>query len=131
MGHDCGGGYGDGVHCIPGCYPDGQQCQQVGHDWNCAWPPSMLADAMRAQLQRDGGASNSHNEIVIDTRSIEAHLPEIVLAFFFESSRERAASARDAFNTAYGLRGEAAVPLVRVQLNAAGGAADPVFTLAS
>ena len=128
MGHDCGGGPGDGIYCIPGCYPNGQQCQQVGHDWNCAWPPSMLRDAMESQLAR-GRPSGTHNEIVIDTRSIVANLPGAILGFFFESSSGTAVEMRRAFLTAYGLSADQ-VPLVQVNLNARGqGDGDAVFTL--
>lgn len=127
MAHDCGGGPGDGIGCIPGCYPDGQQCQQVGHDWNCAWPPSMLREAMEAQLAR-GRPSGSHNEIVIDTRSIVANLPGAILGFFYEVSSSAAVEMRQAFLATYGLSADQ-VPLVQVNLNARGGDGDAVIRL--
>lgn len=37
---------------------------------------------MKAQQQR--GSNHAHNEAIIDPRSIEAHLPDSVLAFFYE-----------------------------------------------
>lgn len=128
MGHDCGGGYGNGVTCIPGCYPRGQQCQEVGHDWNCAWPPTRLADAMEAQLLR-GRPSASHNEIVIDTRSIERNMPSVVLAYFYLDDAGVARRERAAFHRAFA-DWSVNVPLIRINLGGRGGG-DPVFRLAS
>ena len=128
MAHTCGGGYGDGASCIPGCYPPWGQCPAVGRDWDCSWPPSMLEAAMRAQLAR-GDPSGTHNELVIDTRSIEAHTPEAVLAFFYLDEPERADAARDAFLREYSLPNWV-VPLVQVNLGAGGGGRDPVIRLA-
>jgi len=132
MGKTCGGGYGD-AHCIPGCSPPGQQCQDVRHSWSCSWPPSHLADCMRAQLQTSDGArpiaqAVRHNEIVIDTRSIEAHLPRVVSGFFFVQDASKARLARSNFIAAYGLE-PGQVPLVKMDFSAAGGEADPAFTL--
>ena len=76
----CGGGHGDST-CIPGCHLPSSQCQHVHRDWTCSWPPEMLKSAMRAQLAR-GNPSSTHNEIVIDTRSVEEDPPAAILAFF-------------------------------------------------
>ena len=43
---------GDGVSCIPGCYPKGQECEDVGHAWMCSFPPSQLKQALQAQQDR-------------------------------------------------------------------------------
>ena len=110
MAHTCGGGYGDGETCIPGCYPTNRQCARMHRDWTCSWPPSMLREALevcvqparlpalpspspsisaspspsrsQAQLRR-ANPSNTWNEIVIDTRSIEADTVGAISAFFF------------------------------------------------
>lgn len=41
---------GDGVHCIPGCLPVGQQCPELRRDWECSFPPSALRTALEHQL---------------------------------------------------------------------------------
>ena len=53
---------GDGEKCIPGCYPKGQQCQDVGHDWSCSYPPSRLKQALQAQ-QNNGNMARRNNEV--------------------------------------------------------------------
>ena len=131
MAHSCGGGYGDGVTCIPGCYPRGGQCHEVHRDWTCSWPPSMLRDALQAQLARSD-PSNTWNEMVIDTRSVEADYVGAVLGFFYlapsGAGRGPARSERAAFARAFGLSDDAA-PVVAVDLGARGGAASPAFRL--
>ena len=41
---------GNGHTCIPGCYPEGQDCKSVGHPYSCSYPPDQLRDALQAQL---------------------------------------------------------------------------------
>ena len=100
--------------CIPGCYPRGQQCQEVGHTWTCSYPPSMLKEALEAQLSRaDYVAKN--NEIVVDTRSITSSLPGSIEAFFlvpnsFGEERARVVDAWRAFRRIYGLVDESTIP---------------------
>lgn len=72
---------GDGVRCIPGCYPHGEQCAEMHRDWLCSWPPSQLRDALEAQRMRPGGL-NKNNEMVVDTRSVVNGLPASIEAFF-------------------------------------------------
>ena len=106
--------------CIPGCYPRGQQCQELGRDWDCSFDPSSLRGALQAQLDRCHGGNRpgvceSHNEVVVDTQSVVEHLPSSIKAFFFLKSPTKAQTARQSFLTAYGLR-PSQVPLVHVNL---------------
>jgi len=122
----CDGGVGDGTNCIPGCYSPGQQCQDTNTRWSCSWPPSRLADAMQAQLDMGGGEAIKHNEAVIDTRSIEANLPQVITAFFYMGADTKARTARSNFLRAYGLSSDQ-VPLVHIDLQA--GSNVPAITL--
>ena len=76
------------------------------------------------------GCGNNNNEIVLDPRSLEAHLPHALLAFFIRPEPTHAAgegevrAQRAAFLRAYGLPTSAA-PLVKCDLSQATG----VFTL--
>ena len=67
-----------------------------------------------------------HNEVVIDTRSIEAYLPEAILGFFHlgdaagenaQSQLEHVQSVRKRFLETYQL-GEERAPLLRLDLHA-------------
>ena len=59
-----------------------------------------------------------HNEVVIDTRSIEAGLPGVILAFFHLGDLDYVRGVRAAFLHAYGLAADRA-PLLRLDLGAA------------
>ena len=78
------------------------------------------------------GQGTSNNEIVLDTRSLVANLPKMVLAFFYRSKSSHESGEADvrryraAFLEAYGLSGRKA-PLVHLDLGLATG----VFSLAS
>jgi hypothetical protein len=96
---------GDGVNCIPGCYSVGRQCADMQRDWLCSYPPSQLSEALLAQTRREGGLSRN-NEIVVDTRSMVASLPDSVLAFFIVKGspayeRDKVLQAHDAFLREY------------------------------
>ena len=118
MARSCGGGYGDGVTCIPGCAPVGQQCLDAACGcWDCSFPPEHLRDALAAQL---AAGVQRHNEIIIDTRSVLTQLPDVVVAFYYPGAHRADAHktwARDAFAAQYGLAPER-VPLVRLDLDA-------------
>ena len=94
---------GDGFSCIPGCYPVGQQCPDLGRDWVCSYPPSQLNTAL--QRHRDRGALKN-NEIVVNTASVTAGLPGSIEAFFMirggpEDERDKVVNAHNAFLRAY------------------------------
>ena len=147
MARHCNGGYGDvgGTPCIPGCaaLPRDQCCEMRG-PFDCgltaSFPPRCTKGMMETQLRLAGGIANSHNEFVIDTRSIERALPDVVLAFFCIHCRDdeddkwtidengdnaqarlaKARRARDAFSRDY----SRVLPVIRVDFGA-----DPVFAL--
>lgn len=88
---------------------------------------------MRAQLYLGveaglGEIAKKHNEIVLDTRSIERNLPRIILGFFYRDDDGEARAARDAFIRMYKLSPKA-VPLVHLDLSAP--RAEDVFKLVS
>lgn len=103
LNHNCPTLGGDGRSCIPGCYPAGQQCQDVvdAQPWliyaGCSYPPERLADALRKQqapelaLSDDGAADN--NEVVVDLSSYLPHLPEAIEAFFITPTSQGARCA--------------------------------------
>ena len=114
---------GNGVTCIPGCYPKGQECPDIGHAWSCSFPPTQLKEALQAQQDRsDMRARNNEvcvcaarnalsrhsressayasavnadagltptfvctrvRQIVIDTSTLVAQMPEVILGFFY------------------------------------------------
>jgi hypothetical protein len=41
---------GDGSSCIPGCYPSGEQCHELGRLYSCSFPPTMLQQALEGQV---------------------------------------------------------------------------------
>ena len=113
MARSCGGGYGDGTSCIPGCAPVGSQCLQPECScWDCSFPPEHTADAIQAQIN---AGVQRHNEVVVDTRSIFGHLPAVVLAFFHLGNDGESRTHRQAFLAQYGL-GEDRAPLVFLDL---------------
>ena len=125
MGRHCDGGYGDGVECIPGCYPKGEECNDVGRMWMCSYAPSALKEALQFQESLGvypdliiRGQGENNNEVVLDTRSITENLPHVVLAFFYrpEDTHEAGEAVvrehRRNFLRAFGLSNEHA-PLVR------------------
>ena len=125
MARTCGGGPGDGSTCIPGCAPVGHlQCLSVDCNcWDCSFPPTHTREAMQAQLN---SGIQRHNELIIDTRTIEQYLPRVVLGFFyFRDEDDEAAGARRRFLRAYDLHSTDA-PLIRVDFGAGPG---EVFSL--
>ena len=72
---------GNGDSCIRDAAPNGQQCQQLGQDWSCSFPPTQLKAALEAQESRDDRLMRN-NEMVIDFESLSPHLPGVVEAFF-------------------------------------------------
>ena len=124
MARTCGGGPGDGHACIPGCAPVGHQCLVVDCScWDCSFPSTHTREALQAQLT---SGIQRHNELIIDTRTIEQYLPHVVMGFFFfRDEVEQAAAARRAFLRDYGLH-SADAPLVRVDFGAGPG---EVFSL--
>ena len=71
--------------CIPGCYPPGQSCIDVGHEYECSFPPEHLQDALQAQMVRQA-RDQTHNEMVVDLRSITPSLPDSIEAMFYLST---------------------------------------------
>ena len=96
---DCNGP-GDGKTCIPGCYPEGEQCPEVGHYWVCAVPPNHLADVMRTRMMYN---LKGHNEIVIDLNNLQ--MPEAILGWFYIPGGDRSplVQIRNAFVQQYSL----------------------------
>ena len=52
---------GGDAHCIPGCFPPGRQCPDIGQDWQCSYPPTQLKAALQAQQSR-ASYRNRNNE---------------------------------------------------------------------
>lgn len=76
----------------------------------------MLQQALEKQYASD--ATGTHNEVVLDSRSIESGLPGSVLAFFWVGGRrDETAALRDAFCAQFGLAA-ADVPLLRYDFGA-------------
>ena len=125
----CDGGrsYG-GPNCVPGCnvrmYP---KCN--AYTWDCSFPPGNLRAALETQLAKKavGNSGTGWNEVVIDTRSIEAHLPRIVTAFFHRGGVGQTRDVRARFLKYYGLDERTGPPLVGVNVGSAGN----VFYLSS
>ena len=84
----------------------------------------MLRQALEAQLARST-PSDTWNEIVIDTRSVEANPARAIIAFFYLTDSSQARRERQAFVNAFGLTLEPP-PLVHLNLGAGSGA--PAFT---
>ena len=149
MAKHCNGGYGDGDTCIPGCSPKSEMCARANanefcgqeNSWCtfCSFAPTDLAEALKFQEGMgvwpdliDRGQGGNNNEFVVDTRSIDEQLPQIVLAFFYrvepthDGGEEDVRNQRAAFLRAYHLS-ESAVPLVRLDVSQPAG----VFTLVS
>ena len=82
MGHRCDPQGGDGVTCIPGCYPQGEQCHEVMRSWSCSYPPERLKAALTAQQGRFSYRSRN-NEIVVTAESFSSSLPWSIQAFFY------------------------------------------------
>ena len=123
MSNTCGGGPG-GKDCVPGCHtPMFPGCS--ADYWKCTYPPTRLREGLESQLVR---RRDSHNEFVIDTRSIKANLPRVIRALFYIQDRARASNARLEFLREFELSEKKGPPLVRISLGAPTG---HVFTLAS
>jgi len=124
----------DDEPCTPGCLPSSQQCYSTAwwETWkspaaagaydDCSFPPSQLANALQARQQQPS-LHASHNEIVVDTASVLAALPQSIIAFFYQdtSSPEEIASAKAAhelFAATYWLSKEHALvpPLLLLDL---------------
>jgi len=124
MGKVCDPLGGDGISCIPGCYPPGQQCPEVHHAWSCSFPPTHLKEALQAQEDRIGFLSRN-NELVIDTSSIVSSLPHAIEGFFIAvgaggPERSTVQVAHRAFLAAYRLDEAHAPPLVLLDLDSGG-----------
>ena len=123
---------GDGVRCIPGCYPKGQWCPELHHAWSCSFPPTHLKEALQAQEGRIDFRMRN-NELVVDLSSVSANLPSAIEGFFYfpgsgAAERAKAAEARQAFLGMYGLTEADGPPLLLVDLSDGGG--DAPFSLA-
>ena len=103
----------------------------------CSFAPADLAEALAFEeflgvWPNVADVTHPNNEIVLDTRSVEANLPHSVLAFFYrvepttEAGEAQVRAHRLAFLEAFDLPPDAK-PLVRVDLSQPSG----VFTLAS
>lgn len=130
--------------CIPGCYPTGQQCPDLQaragcrnawcqRIWDCSFPPSHLAGALRAQLRvsHTPPRAGSHNEVVVDVASIVRNLPDSILGWYHtadadDGQRRLARDAHRAFMRAFNLTTEV-VPLVQLDFAVEGEA--PPFTV--
>ena len=123
---------GDGVTCIPGCYPPGQQCHEVGHDWTCSFPPERLKDALMHQQRRDS-YKNRNNEMIVDIQSIQSRLPDSILAFWrkpntYADAVQQVVDARANFLQRYGLTVDDGPPLLALDLKGGG---DAPFSLST
>ncbi|KAL1496682.1 hypothetical protein AB1Y20_014276 [Prymnesium parvum] len=116
---------GDGVHCIPGCYPLGQTCAEVGHEWSCSFPPTQLREALQAQLRRED-MKQRNNEIVVDLASVEAQLPRSIEGFFVGAEEAHVREVREQFMLDFGLSDADGPPLLRLNLDGGG---EAPFTL--
>jgi len=76
---------GGDSQCIPGCYPPGHSCIDVGHEYECSFPPQNLQQALQAQLVRQA-RDQIHNELVVDQRSVTPNLPNSIEAMFYLST---------------------------------------------
>lgn len=119
---------GDGVTCIPGCSPAGKQCQQVAvTSWDvCSYPPTHLADALKAQ-QQIGRERNGfrNNEVVIDALHMKSRMPEGIAGFFYmagtaEHDREIVRQAHQRFVHEYGFPSQRNPPLMELSLDGGG-----------
>lgn len=115
---------GDGTSCIPGCYPDGQQCADVHRDWLCSYPPTQLRHALEAYTRR-GAVKN--NEIVVATSSVVQQLPTSIEGFFLirdapESEKRRVVDAHDKFCRLYRLEEANRPPILELSLHDGGSA---------
>ena len=107
------------------CQVKGQQCNDLPHPDDspylpgCSYPPDQLQSALEAQewlwtVEK----RTSHNELVVDLRSITRHLPDSIEGFFYQPSsdakqRIEVIQAHAAFLKEYNLP-EASAPLVEV-----------------
>jgi hypothetical protein len=101
-----------GDDCIPGCYPPGHSCIDVGHEYECSYPPENLRECMSAQMVRQA-RDQIHNEMVIDIRSITSALPGAIEAMFYlvTSSVEEIERIRMAHNMFLQARARTPTPL--------------------
>ena len=59
-----------------------EQCQEVGHHWDCSFSPSHLKQCLAAQ-QADYGAKARNNEMVVAIKSVTSRLPHSVAGFWY------------------------------------------------
>ena len=83
-----------------GCNPNRCTPQQ---DWDCAYPPGMLKDALEAGQRRGG---RSHNELILDLDSITPSLPFSILAFFCIVDCDQVRGLQQSFVNSYGISDE-------------------------
>ena len=109
-----------GSPCIPGCYPDGQWCNQegAGELGTCSFPPDRLCEAL---LRQEGGfGMDNNNEIVVDVSSVLADPANMIAGFFMGGNHDDdVRDAHEAFLQKYGLDRNTAAPLMRLDLDAA------------
>ncbi|KAL1525672.1 hypothetical protein AB1Y20_020522 [Prymnesium parvum] len=89
--------------CVEGCWSPGgpdwcDEKRQISLNWHrpadaCAWPPSKLAQMLRAQTQQPA----HYNEVVVDGKQWETELPTSIEAvFFLRSDVQRNRTSRTA-----------------------------------
>ena len=115
---------GDGASCIPGCYPAGETCPEVAHDWQCSFPPEALRDALQAQMGRRS-YKERNNEIIVDAGAFKAALPHAVEGFFFlrgasGADQQWARKAHADFLDEFDLEAEEGPPLMELDLRDGG-----------
>ena len=100
-----------GRTCTPGCFPPGERCEDLHRDWFCSWGADHLQTALSSP-------SFTWNELVVDTATVEAHLPQSILAFFHVPGGDVGAAVgyRDGFAGMYGLGADVAPPVVQLDL---------------
>ena len=122
--HACTPLGGDGVNCIPGCYPKGQQCHEVGHDWVCSFPPDRLKQALISQQNRES-YRDRNNEMIVDIRTVTSNLPHSIMAFWRKPNLDKDQQAHQAhanFLAEYKLTKENGPPLLVLDLKHGGSA---------
>ena len=99
---------------MPGCWGPSQVPGWCGEGQTyCPFPPERLQDMMRTQRAINPAG---YNEVIVDTATYRAHLPNSLEAFFAQEGGEVGARRAHAhFLHAYNLSASA-VPLLRLDL---------------
>lgn len=120
--------YGD-ESCIPGCSPPDKQCF-AGRAYDCSFPPTQLKEALLAQQSRDS-YKNRNNEMVLDTRSVVAGMPNSIDGFFYLSTKPGGAEymrgVQRKFAATYGLSAERTPPLMELEFTGGAISGDQPF----